>query len=53
MALDATTGVIRWTPATAGSYQVTVRAANGVLPEAIQTFTIVVRYDIALPLLTR
>jgi hypothetical protein len=53
MVLDATTGVISWTPATAGSYQVTVRAANGVLPEATQTFTIVVRYEVALPMLAR
>jgi large repetitive protein len=47
MVLDATTGVIRWTTATVGSYPVTVRAANGVLPEATQTFTIVVRYEVA------
>jgi hypothetical protein len=53
MVIDATTGVVRWTPATAGSYQVTVRAANGVLPEATQTFTIVVRYKVTLPIIAR
>jgi hypothetical protein len=53
MVIDATSGVIRWTPATVGSYQVTVRAANGALPEATQTFTIVVRYEVALPLVAR
>jgi hypothetical protein len=53
MVLNATTSVIRWTPTMAGSYQVTVRAANGTLPEATQTFTIVVRYQISLPLVAR
>jgi hypothetical protein len=53
MTIDLTTGVVRWTPATAGSYQVTVCAANGVLPEATQTFTIVVHYDVALPIVAR
>jgi hypothetical protein len=30
-----------------------VCAANGVLPEATQTFTIVVRYEVALPMVIR
>jgi hypothetical protein len=51
MTIDVTTGVVRWTPATVGSYQVTVCAANSVLPEATQTFTIVVHYDVALPII--
>jgi Putative Ig domain len=53
MVIDATSGVIRWTPASVSSYQVTVRVANGVLPEATQTFTIVVRYEVALPIVVR
>jgi hypothetical protein len=53
MVINATTGMVRWTPATVGSYQVTVRAANGVLPEATQTFTIVVHYELVLPMIVR
>jgi hypothetical protein len=53
MVINATTGMIRWTPATVGNYQITVRAANGVLPEATQTFTIVVRYEVVLPMVAR
>jgi hypothetical protein len=53
MVIDATTGIIGCTPATAGTYQVTLHAANGELPEATQTFTIVVRYEIVLPMVAR
>lgn len=42
MTIDATTGLIRWTPALPGSYPVTVRASNGVGSAAQQSFTIVV-----------
>lgn len=41
MTIDSTTGVISWTPTTAGSFNVTVQAANTVLPNASQSFTIV------------
>jgi MYXO-CTERM domain-containing protein len=35
-----TTGVITWTPGAPGSFPVTVRAANGVAPDAAQRFAI-------------
>jgi hypothetical protein len=40
MTINATTGLIAWTPAAAGDYDVTVVAANGVAPDAVQSFTI-------------
>lgn len=45
MTIAGTTGVISWTPAAAGGFPVTVRAANGVVPDATQTFTITVAAD--------
>ncbi len=47
MTINATTGAIAWTPTAAGSFSVTVRASNGSLPDATQTFTIVVTADMA------
>ena len=35
-------GVIQWTPVAEGAYDVTVRAANGVTPDALQSFSIAV-----------
>ena len=35
------TGVIQWTPASTGDYNVTVQADNGVNPDATQSFTII------------
>ncbi|KFE71334.1 PQQ-dependent sugar dehydrogenase [Hyalangium minutum] len=43
--IDASTGVIRWTPTVVGLVDVTVRAANGVSPDAEQTFQITVKAD--------
>ena len=43
MMIDAVTGVISWTPDTAGGVTVTIRATNGINPDAIQTLTIDVR----------
>ena len=42
--LNSTTGVLSGTPAagTAGSYPITITAANGVLPNATQSFTLTV-----------
>ncbi len=40
MITDEITGVISWTPAASGSFQVTVQAANGVGSPATQSFTI-------------
>jgi uncharacterized repeat protein (TIGR03806 family) len=42
MSIDAATGVIAWTPATAGSAAVSVSASNGMGPDALQSFTITV-----------
>lgn len=47
MSIDATTGIISWTPTSTGSFAVTVQASNGVLPNATQSFTIVVSPDAA------
>lgn len=47
MTIHGTTGEIRWTPTAAGASSVTVRAANGVVPDARQTFTITVTADAA------
>ncbi len=45
MRIDAASGVISWTPTTPGSAEVRVRAANGVSPDATQTFTITIQAD--------
>jgi hypothetical protein len=48
MSIDSTTGIISWVPTSAGSFPVTVQAANGVSPNATQGppgFTIVVNAD--------
>ncbi|HEV8593999.1 MAG TPA: putative Ig domain-containing protein, partial [Thermoplasmata archaeon] len=47
MTIKASTGVISWTPAGPGSFGVTVRASNGVLPDATQSFTITVNANTA------
>jgi glucose/arabinose dehydrogenase len=45
MTIDPATGVISWTPSATGPVNVTVRAANGVSPDADQSFTITVNAD--------
>jgi hypothetical protein len=40
MTIDSTSGVISWTPTSAGSFPVTINASNGVNPNASQSFTI-------------
>ncbi|MBJ6761422.1 PQQ-dependent sugar dehydrogenase [Myxococcaceae bacterium JPH2] len=47
MTLDATTGVLSWTPTTAGTVDVSVKVANGVAPDARQDFTLTVAMDAA------
>src|SRR6185295_6318632 len=42
MSINTTTGAIAWTPSTGGSFPVTVKAANGVSPDATQSFSITV-----------
>jgi lysophospholipase L1-like esterase len=42
MTIDANTGLIEWTPAAAGDFDVTVKACNGETPDANQSFTITV-----------
>ncbi len=45
MSIDATTGIINWLPNTLGTFNVAVQAANGVLPNATQPFTVTVNVD--------
>jgi hypothetical protein len=45
MTIDADSGLIQWTPAETGSYTVAVRAANGIGPDAQQTYAIQVAPD--------
>ena len=47
MVIDSLTGIIQWTPADSGSYNVKVLAKNGVLPDAEQNFIIAV--ELAIP----
>lgn len=42
MNINASTGVITWTPASSGDFSVSVKADNGIDPDAIQNFTITV-----------
>jgi MYXO-CTERM domain-containing protein len=45
MSIDTATGLITWTPAAVGATEVRVRAANGALPDATQTFTVTTEAD--------
>ena len=45
MTINNTTGLINWTPSATGSFNAVVQVANGVAPNATQTFTIVVSND--------
>jgi len=51
MTIDSNTGIIEWTPATTGDFDVTVKASNGLIPDANQTFTInvssIIEFDFA------
>ena len=40
MTINSTSGLIQWTPTTTGNFSVSVKAANGVSPDATQSFTI-------------
>ncbi len=42
MTIDPNTGLIEWIPAAAGNFDVTIEAGNGYLPDANQSFTIIV-----------
>lgn len=47
MEVDTLTGEVTWTPTAEGSFPVTLRAYNGVLPDATQSFTLQVsRYGL-------
>lgn len=43
MTIDHNTGLIEWSPASAGSFNVTVQASNGHIPDANQSFVITVK----------
>ena len=45
MTIDASTGLVQWTPTQTGDYPVTIKARNGVGPFAKQTFTLTVATD--------
>ncbi len=45
MTIDAATGFVNWTPTAAGTTSITVRALNGVAPDATQPFTITTTDD--------
>lgn len=49
MFIDPVTGLFEWTPLDPGEYQVTVKASNGVFPDALQTFTISVMDTLVCP----
>jgi hypothetical protein len=51
MTINSTTGLIQWTPADAGDFDVTVTASNGVDPDAVQSFTITVVPAFSAPLI--
>jgi hypothetical protein len=40
MTINSSTGLIQWTPPTQGSFAVTVKAANGISPDATQSFSV-------------
>ena len=40
MTINSSSGLIQWTPSSIGNYNVTVKAANGVSPDATQSFVI-------------
>ncbi|MBK8946417.1 MAG: putative Ig domain-containing protein [Ignavibacteriae bacterium] len=52
MTINSTSGIIQWTPSSSGSYNVTVKATNGVSPDASQSFTIVVALPNTAPVIT-
>jgi hypothetical protein len=45
MVINASSGVITWTPSAAGTFPVTIVAANGVTPNATQSFSVTVTTD--------
>lgn len=45
MTVDSSSGLVSWPAPVIGEFNVSVRAANGVLPEATQTFVLTVRPD--------
>jgi glucose/arabinose dehydrogenase len=46
MTINASSGAIAWTPSASGTFPVTVVASNGVVPNAAQSFSIVVGADL-------
>lgn len=46
MTIDHNTGLIKWLPATAGDFNVTVEASNGQTPDANQSFVVTVSHII-------
>ncbi len=46
MSIDSATGILNWTSTNTGSFPVAIKATNGVLPDATQSFTISVNPDV-------
>ncbi len=42
MTIDRASGAVSWTPSSVGEHSVTIAAANGIEPDATQSFTVVV-----------
>lgn len=45
MLIDGASGVVTWTPTALGTESVVIRASNGIAPDAVQAFDIVVSAD--------
>ena len=52
MTIDPTSGLIQWTPSATGNVNVTVKASNGISPDATQSFTINVQSTNTPPIIT-
>ena len=52
LAFDSSTGVIGGTPTSAGSFPITIKASNGIAPDATQAATIVIAPAPTAPVLT-
>ena len=52
MTVDPVSGIITWTPENVGEFEVTVTASNGIMPDAIQSYTLIVTEEEFAPTIT-